>query len=200
MMEVLFATSNKNKVSEANEAGRKYGIVFTQIHVLYQEIRSDSVAEVAKAGAEYVYSEIQKPVIVEDSGIFINALNDFPGAYSRFVFEKLGNDGILKLLAGVEDREARFVSAVGYIGPAENKIKSFVSHSGISNTQTMIFEGVVEGKITTEKLGARGFGYDPIFKPKGYVKTFAEDVKMKNTISHRKIAFEKLCEWLKNKA
>ena len=195
-MEILFATSNKNKVSEANEIGKKCGITFTQIHLLYPEIRSDSVAEVAKAGAEYVYNELKKPVIVEDSGIFIKTLNGFPGAYSRLVFEKIGNKGVLKLMEGVEDRAAEFVSAVGYAGDCEKKIKSFASKSGITESEVKIFEGVVEGKITDRERGDKGFGYDPIFLPKGYVKTFAEDVKTKNAISHRKIAFEKLCQWL----
>jgi XTP/dITP diphosphohydrolase len=197
-MEVLFATSNKNKVTESNEVGKNYGITFTQIHLLYPEIRSDSVAEVAKDGAEYVYTKISKPLIVEDSGLFIKALNDFPGAYSRFVFDKIGNKGILRLMDGVSDREARFVSAVAYVSSAE-KLPSFLAAENMPNPETTIFEGVVEGKITLEERGDKGFGYDPIFQPKGYVKTFAEDIKTKNTVSHRKIAFDKLCQYLKTK-
>jgi len=198
-MEVLFATSNKNKVSEANEVGKKYGIAFTQIHILYPEIRGDFVAEVAKGGAEYVYGQIKKPLIVEDSGLFIKALNDFPGTYSRFVFDKIGNKGVLKLLEGEEEREARFISAVAYIDSKNLKRSGLISASGVEETETTIFEGVVEGKITLKERGSSGFGYDPIFQPTGYVRTFAEDVRMKNSVSHRKIAFEKLCQWLKPK-
>ena len=195
-MEILFATSNKNKVAEANEVGRRHGIVFTQIHLLYPEIRSDSVAEVAKAGVEHVHGEIRKPVIVEDSGLFITALNDFPGAYSHFVFERIGNKGILKLMEGVENREARFVSAVAYC--EEKDARSRLMNVNYSTPK--IFEGVVEGKITAGERGDKGFGYDPIFKPKGYAKTFAEDMKMKSEASHRKIAFENFCKWITGKA
>ncbi|MCX6695735.1 MAG: RdgB/HAM1 family non-canonical purine NTP pyrophosphatase [Candidatus Altiarchaeota archaeon] len=197
-MEVLFSTSNKNKVAESNEVGRKYGVSFTQIHLFYPEIRSDSVSEVAKAGAEYVFTQIRKPLIVEDSGLFIKSLNEFPGAYSRFAFERIGINGILKLMDGISDREASFVSAVAYITSAE-KIHSFLASDTAPNSDVKIFEGSVEGKITTEAKGEKGFGFDPIFQPKGYVKTFAEDVKTKNAISHRKIAFEKLCQYLKTK-
>jgi len=194
-MDILFATSNKNKVAEANQVSRKYGITFSHIHVLYPEIRSDSVAEVAKSGAQHVYDEIKRPLVVEDSGLFIKALNDFPGAYSHFVFDKIGNKGILKLMEGVEDREARFVSAVAYYEKNERK-NMFMD---VDYSKPVIFEGVVEGKITLEERGSKGFGYDPIFRPKGYVKTFAEDPKTKSEASHRRIAFEKLCEWLTSK-
>ena len=196
-MEILFATSNKHKVAEASEVGKRYGIAFNQIHVSYPEIRSDNVAEVAKAGAEHVYSQIKKPMIVEDSGILINSLNDFPGTYSRFAFERIGNKGILKLMNGIEDRQARFVSAVAYISEV-NARSGGIIYPG-TNTETKIFEGVVDGRITLEERGAKGFGFDPIFLPKGYAKTFAEDPKTKNAISHRKIAFEKLCQHLKPK-
>jgi len=181
-MEVLFATSNQHKVAEANKVGADYKIRFTQINVLYPEVRADSVRAVAEEGARYVHAQIKRPIIVEDSGLFIEALNGFPGAYSHFVFNKIGCDGILRLMNGIDNRRAQFISAVGYFGGEEVKV----------------FEGAVDGVITSDQHGAHGFGYDPIFKPLGSTKTFAQDLKLKNEVSHRRKATELLCQYLKS--
>jgi XTP/dITP diphosphohydrolase len=180
-MEILFATSNKNKVLESNKMGAEYNVTFTQINVMYPEIRAESVRTVAEEGARYVYSQIKRPIIVEDSGLFIESLNGFPGPFSSFVQHKLGNAGILKLLEGVEDRKAQFISAIGYCD--KDKVE--------------IFEGVVDGYITFEERGKHGFGYDPIFMPTDSTKTFAEDVKHKNEVSHRRKSTELLCRFLR---
>jgi len=183
MEELLFATSNTNKVSEANKVGQKYGIVFSQVNVMYPEVRAENCSEVAEEGVRYAYSKIQRPIVVEDSGLFIEAFGGFPGPYSSFVQHKLGNDGILKLMDGVTDRRAKFISAIGYF----------------DGDDVRIFEGVVDGFITCEKRGGGGFGYDPIFMPEGSEKTFAEDHKRKNEISHRSKATELLCRFLKTR-
>lgn len=182
-MKVDFATSNKFKVDEANEVGKKFGIEFVQISQNYPEIRAENVEDVALDGARYVYKNFQKPVIVEDTGMYITALNGFPGSYSKFVFQKIGNEGILRLLHDKKDRSATFISAIGYF---DGKILE-------------TFVGKVEGNIVEKNLGSDGFGYDPIFLPKGYKKTFAEDYEVKKKISHRTKAFEKFCEWLTTK-
>ncbi len=122
----------------------------------------------------------KKPIIVEDTGMYIAALNGFPGSYSKFVFQKIGNEGILKLMQDKTDRSATFISAIGYF---DGKI-------------LLSFVGKVEGTIIEKKIGSDGFGYDPIFLPNGYKKTFAEDYELKKKISHRTKAFEKFCEWL----
>jgi XTP/dITP diphosphohydrolase len=183
VVEVLFATSNQNKVSEANKVGQEYGVSFRQINVMYPEIRADSVRTVAEDGARFVFSQMNRAVIVEDSGLFIEALNGFPGAYSSFVFGKIGNAGILRLLDGVEDRRARFVSAIGY-----------KDDDGES-----LFEGVSEGYITPQERGKHGFGYDPIFMPEGSTKTFAEDLKKKHEVSHRRKAAELFCKFIRER-
>jgi XTP/dITP diphosphohydrolase len=182
-MEVLFATSNQHKVLEARKIGRLYGIEFRQLKSPYPEIRSDSVADVACEGARFVYSKIKKPVIVEDSGLFINALNGFPGTYSRFVFDRIGFEGILDLMAGKHDRSAFFGSAVGYC----------------NGKCCRTFEGTVKGTIAKSASGSSGFGYDPVFVPKGFKKTFAQDSKLKERISHRTRAFELFCNFIKSK-
>lgn len=180
MKKVLFATSNKFKVDEANFVGKKFSIEFVQINQPYPEIRDENVEKVAEEGAKFVFRKIKKSVIVEDTGLYIESLNGFPGSYSKFVFEKIGNEGILKLLKGEKNRNATFVSSVGYF---DGKIKK-------------IFTGKVQGKILKEIRGKEGFGYDPIFLPEGQEKTFAEDYEVKKKISHRKKAFEKFCEWV----
>ena len=90
MKTILFATSNLHKVSEANEIGRKFNINFKQIELPYPEIRDESVEKVAAEGVKFVFNKIKKPVVVEDSGLFIETLNNFPGSYSAFVQEKIG--------------------------------------------------------------------------------------------------------------
>jgi XTP/dITP diphosphohydrolase len=179
-MEVMFATSNQHKVAEANKVGGEFKITFTQMNVMYPEVRADSVRTVAEEGARYVHNQIRRPIMVEDSGLFIEALNGFPGPYSAFVLGKIGLEGILKLMEDCEDRRAKFVSAIGYC----------------DKDNVEVFEGEVEGLLTKEKRGTHGFGYDPIFKPSGSMKTFAEDIRHKNEVSHRRKATEALCRFL----
>ncbi len=179
-MEVLFATSNKHKVSEANEVGRAFNVRFTQLREPYPEIQADALREVAEDGARFVYSKVKKPVMVEDSGLFINSLKGFPGCYSAFVQKTLGNEGVLKLMAGVNERSAQFVSLVAYAD--SNGIRTF--------------EGAVSGTIAYGSRGGGGFGFDPLFIPAGGEKTFAEDPAFKSRLSHRKISVQKFCEFL----
>lgn len=179
----MFATSNQHKVREANQVGREYNVAFKQVNVLYPEVRSESVRKVAEEGVKYVYGQIKRPIIVEDSGLFIEALNGFPGPYSAYVYGKIGCEGILRLMSGLENRKARFVSAIG-----------FHDRRG-----TEVFEGMVEGFITGEARGDKGFGYDPVFKSADVPKTFAEDLKHKNMVSHRRKATELLCRFLNSR-
>lgn len=182
-MKILFATSNQHKVKEANKIGKKFEIEFLQLEEPYPEIRDEDVSKVAEEGAKFLFEKIKKPLVVEDTGLFIEALNGFPGSYSAFVFKKIGNQGILQLLKEKRNRRAEFISAVGYC----------------SSEVVKIFQGLVKGTITREVKGDAGFGYDPIFIPEGQSKTFAEDPVMKNTVSHRRKAFEKFCKWIVTK-
>jgi XTP/dITP diphosphohydrolase len=183
MKEVLFVTSNSHKVSEANMIGQMFGVSFSQVNLMYPEIRSDSVRAVAEEGAKYVYEKLKRPIIVEDSGLYIEALNGFPGAYSGLVYKMLGFQGILKLMDGLKERKAQFVSAVGYC----------------DKDALEVFEGVADGTITEEPRGKSGFAYDPIFEPIGGKKTFAEDHKHKNEVGHRRKSIELLCRYLKSR-
>ena len=180
MHNVRFATSNPHKVAEANIVGKEYGIRFEQLKVPYPEIRDESVSVVAEDGARFVYAKVAGPIIVEDTGLFIDSLKGFPGAYSAFAYRKVGCRGILKLLSGEKNRKAHFTSAVGYC----------------DQDGTKVFEGAIGGRIATEEGGSGGFGFDSIFIPKGFEKTFGEDPETKMQVSHRRLAFVKFCDWL----
>jgi XTP/dITP diphosphohydrolase len=162
---------------------KRYGINIVRKNVLPIEIQSDSLEEIAKFSVEHAYSILHSPCFVEDAGIFILALNGFPGPYSKFVFKTIGNDGVLKLLRGVKDRRARFSSAVGYFDGRD---------------EPKVFSAHVIGEVTQKPRGNKGFGFDPIFVPRGSKKTFAEmSVEEKNEFSHRAKAITSFFKWFK---
>ncbi len=129
-----------------------------------------------------VWSKTNIPLCVEDAGFFIDRWSGFPGPYSSYILEHLGNAGILKLMESELNRSAYYVSAVAYR-----------DESGVK-----IFRGTVNGEIAHSIRGTNGFGYDPIFIPsEGDGRTFGEmDEAEKNKISHRARAFRALAEWL----
>ena len=147
-------------------------------HTPLVEIQSDSLEEIAREKAKVAFSKVGRQVIVEDDGLFIDSLSGFPGQYSSFVLKTIGNDGILKLLAGSTKRSAYFLSMIAFY---DGRILS-------------ISEGRVNGRIT-DRITEGGWGYDPIFVPDGTDLTFAELDKSKNEYSHRKRALEKFAHW-----
>ena len=171
-----FITSNDHKFREAKEIFSGYGVSIERISKPYKEIQADTLEEVVREALENIE---EKDVFIEDAGLFVGALGGFPGVYSKYVENTVGNEAILKLLSDVKERSAVFQSVVGY--KSEN---------------IEIFEGKVEGEIAEEQRGKKGFGYDPIFIPKGFNKTFAEDITLKMQLSHRKQAMEKLAKHL----
>ena len=164
---VFFATSNKNKVEEA---AKILNVPVQHLPFDYPEIRSDSLEEVARDSVRAAYRRCKEPVFVEDSGLFISSLKGFPGTYSGWAHGKIGNEGILRLMEGVEDRSAYFEACIGYMKDKEH---------------VLIFHGKCHGSISLEPMGEGGFGYDPIFIPDGEHQTFAESIELKNKLSHR---------------
>ena len=112
-MKITMVTSNAGK---AAEVAAFFGGSLEVNHVALEvpEHRSSDVAEIARRKAQYAYSQLNIPVIVDDTGFFIDALNGFPGTYAAFVLNSIGNAGILKLLEGVADRNARFTTGIAY--------------------------------------------------------------------------------------
>jgi XTP/dITP diphosphohydrolase len=185
MKEISFITSNKGKVLEATEKLKPLGFSVLQKDLGYPEVQADSLEEVAAWGATHVQERFNQCFILEDAGIFIEALQGFPGVYSKHVFFTIGLDGILRLLESVKNRTAVFRSVYAFSEPRKKPV---------------LVVGECTGTITEKKRGKQGFGYDPIFIPDGAKKTFGEmSVTEKNQYSHRSKALEKLAIALKNK-
>ncbi|ACJ17106.1 HAM1-like protein [Thermococcus onnurineus NA1] len=180
-MRLAFITSNPGKVEEARKYFEPLGVEVYQLKVEYPEIQADTLEEVALFGLEWLSRKIDEPFFLDDSGLFVEALKGFPGVYSAYVYKTLGVDGLLKLMEGVENRRAYFKSVIAYW-----------------DGEAHIFTGIVEGEIIHEKRGNMGFGFDPVFKPSGFDRTFAEmTTTEKNKISHRGLALKAFSEWLK---
>jgi len=175
---VLFITSNKGKYTEVKKMGKKYGIEVIWHQEEYYEPQGSNLQEIAQASARVVSNQLKKPFILEDSGLFIEALNGFPGPYSSYVFKTIGNEGIIKVMDGIIDRKAYFLAVVAYF----------------DGKDVHLFEGRVDGEISNEIRGEKGFGYDPVFLYGS--KTFAEMGDEKNEVSHRKRAVENFFSWL----
>lgn len=173
---MVFASTNRNKFREVQPILVQHGIDVEFAQTELTEIQSDSLEEIATDKAVSAYTQVRKPVIVEDDGLFISGLGGFPGQYSSYVFRTIGNAGILRLLSDKNDRSAFFASLIAF---SDGK-------------DVMIFEGRVAGKIAEQKAKG-GWGYDPIFVPDGATHTYAE-LQNKNEYSHRKKALDLFAE------
>src|SRR5690606_14159086 len=187
---------NKGKINEFKKLFEKEGVTVLSLDDLdmtIPEIEETGATfhENAKIKAETVASIVNEPVIADDSGLVVDALNGRPGVYSaRYAGEPTDDvknyEKVLDELEAVEEknRTARFVAVLALSRPGE---------------ETLFFEGKCEGKIAYEPKGEHGFGYDPIFIPDGYDVTMAQLTgDEKNKISHRFHALERLKKWLTN--
>jgi len=179
---VWLATGNRHKVQEAKAILKKYGIPVRQLNIAKTEIQSSSLEKIARYASDEISGSSQRRLLaVEDSGLFVSALNGFPGPYSSYAHKTLGVDGILTLLSDQRDRRAKFQSVVALSSP---------------DLRTRVFSGTVQGRIAMHARGNSGFGFDPIFIPKGARLTFGEASQdVKNKYSHRSRAFRKLAAW-----
>jgi XTP/dITP diphosphohydrolase len=182
---IFFATNNINKFNEARIALGKFNVAVGMLRVKSLEIQSESLEDIAKASAEDAFKRCTLPIIVEDAGLFIDTLDGFPGPYAAYVYRTIGNEGILKLMRNVRNRKAHFDSSVAYLSKLERK--------------SICFLGRIDGEITVEERRRNdesGFGFDPIFKPVGSRKTFAQmSIVEKNTFSHRARALDRFAEY-----
>lgn len=146
-----------------------------------------TMEENSKLKAEFVFNKYAMSVFADDSGLEIDALDGAPGVYSaRYAGEEKNHyaniERVLKELDGVSERAARFKAVITHMNEA-----------GVANQ----FVGTVEGTITTERIGSRGFGYDPIFIPNGHQRTFAQMTsEEKNQMSHRARALKQFIDFL----
>jgi len=178
MKTIAFITSNKGKVAEASARLAPLGYMVVQKNLGYPEIQADSLQEVAWFGIDYVRTRLRTTFFLEDSGLFIASLAGFPGVYSKYVYQTIGLQGVLRLLETKPDRSAVFRSVIAYAQPGQDP---------------EVFVGECVGTIAKDARGTGGFGYDPIFIPQGWTKTFAEvSPQEKNTVSHRGKALDLL--------
>jgi len=189
-MKLIFATHNRNKLEEVRKLVPDHIDLISLIEIgCFDEIpeTGKTIEQNARIKADYVTEKFKLPCFADDTGLLVDALNEAPGVYSaRYAGEeKDSGKNINKLLSELKDKNDRSA-----------RFKTVISLN--INVETHLFEGIVEGEITTKKLGDKGFGYDPIFLPKGYDKTFAElPLKTKNQISHRGKAIQKLLLFLR---
>ena len=189
-MNLIFATNNQHKLQEIRQ------ILPANIHVksLSDIGFSGSIPETQNTlqgnslqKAQYIFERYHQPCFADDTGLLIEALNGAPGVYSaRYAGENASFEDnmnkVLKNLIHASNRKARFVTVI-----------TFIDNEG----QPHFFEGIVDGYILTEKHGQKGFGYDPIFRPEGFDKSFAEmTASEKNAISHRGRALTQFIEFL----
>jgi XTP/dITP diphosphohydrolase len=190
-MEIIFASQNQNKIREISALMPEHiHISGLDAAVFKEELpeTGDTLEANALQKARFVFKHSGKACFADDTGLEISCLDGRPGVYSaRYAGEaKNADDNIEKILAEMKectDRSARFRTVIAFV----------------DGNKEYLFEGIVEGKISNEKHGKKGFGYDPVFVPDGSSKTFAEmELEEKNSVSHRARALKKLVEFIKS--
>ena len=181
---ITYVTGNWAKIDSAKQILEPLGYSVNNIKIETPEIQADDVTEVAKYSAKWAAQKLNVPVLKNDSGLFVNALKGFPGVYTHYADDTIGEDGLLKLMEGIEDRTAYFKEAIAYCEPGGEPI---------------VFEGITNGKIDTKKSGTYGWSWDFIFKPEGEEKTlgcFPDDERWKFWSLN---SYQKLVEYLENR-
>lgn len=182
-MEILIITSNKSKIKEIQTILKDYDIKVEGKKFDIPEYRFDTLEEVSGGKAERAFEHFQKPLLVDDTGIFFQAFDRFPGVVTRFVFEQLGFDGLLSLLKG-RDRRAYYKSCITYI-----------DEPGNHKTFTGEFHGTIAEK-PSEKVDLH-FPYDSIFIPEGEsIPRIELDYKKRVRGSHRRKALIKFKDFI----
>ena len=190
MKKFVFATNNSHKLKEvAAIAGNQIELLSLKDIGCHDDIpeTADTLEGNALQKARYVYERYHVDCFADDTGLEVEALGGAPGVYSaRYAGEghnaEENTRKLLRELEGKDNRRARFRTVFALI----------------INGKEHLFEGIVRGEIITKKRGVAGFGYDPVFQPEGFTQTFAEmGDEQKNRISHRALAVQKLCNFLK---
>lgn len=196
MKRIVFATNNQHKLQEIREIlSPEFEIVSLKEIGCHEDIpeTGNTLEENALQKARYISERYHISCFADDTGLEVEALGGAPGVHSARYAEGTDHDSeanmtkLLRELEGKENRQARFRTVIALIELGEDETKN-----------VHLFEGIVEGHISTERQGTEGFGYDPIFVPEGYEKSFAAlGETIKNHISHRARAVKKLADYLK---
>ncbi len=188
LKELVIATANEGKYKEFQYLNSNFGNLAEKL-IFAPEIANLVVEETGKTYSENSMLKAREwaiksglPCLADDSGLEVEALNGAPGLFSARAPKGDKVQWILNQLYGIENRRAKFVASLSICVP-----KKFI----------LICDGVCKGQISKSPIGANGFGYDPVFIPDGFTKTFAElEPEIKNSISHRTIAFKNLLNYL----
>lgn len=189
MKKFVFATNNEHKLEEVSAilGGKIELLSMKDIHCNVDiPETADTLEGNALIKARYIFENYQLDCFADDTGLEVEALNGAPGVYSaRYAGDAHNSEANMKKLLndleGIENRKAQFRTVFALI----------------INGKDHLFEGIVKGVITKNRRGTSGFGYDPIFIPEGYTQTYAEmGNELKNEISHRALATNKLCYFL----
>lgn len=156
MKKITYVTGNWAKIDSAKQILEPLGFTIDNVKMDTLEIQADDVIEVAKYSAKWASEKLKCSTIKNDSGLFVEALNGFPGVYTHYVDDTLGEDGLLKLMEGIENRNAYFKEAIAYCEYGKEPV---------------VFVGITKGKIAKEKSGTYGWSWDFIFIPDGEDKT-----------------------------
>ncbi len=194
MKTIILASRNKDKIVELRAALQSLNIELKSSldFPFLQEVEEDrkTLKGNALKKAKYTHLKTGLPALADDTGLEVDALDGQPGVYSaRFAGENANyQENVGKLLKEMADIPSK--KRIGQF----RTVAAYVTNEGVNT-----FEGICRGKITEAEKGSGGFGYDPVFQPEGYKKTFAElDAETKNEISHRGKAIHKFVKWLKN--
>lgn len=185
MKKITYVTGNWAKLKSAKLILEPLGFVVDNIKMETTEIQADTVEEIAMFSAKEASEKLKCTVLKNDSGLFVEALGGFPGPYTKYVDEKLGEDGLLKLLEGIENRKACFIEAFAYCEYGNEPI---------------VFKSITKGTISKEKSGNYGWSWDFIFIPDGKNKTFANYPDDERFLLWNTDAYYELAEYLKDKS
>lgn len=175
---IKFVTSNRHKFDEVDHLFKSSGIRLEWNNQKYEEIQADTTEEVSVDSCWKLQKVVEGDFFIEDTGLYIEDLNGFPGVYSSYVQKTIGNAGIIRLLSG---------------RPSKAHFRTVITLC--EQGRLMQFSGELQGSISDSEAGDGGFGYDPIFIPEGEGRSLAEmKTDEKNSISHRYRATAKLIE------
>ena len=177
-MKITLVTGNWAKVAIAKEFLEPLGIKVENVKMDTVEIQADSVEEVAAYSAKWASEQLKTNVVKIDTGIMVEALKGFPAAYTHYAADTIGEDCLLKLMKGVENRKACFIQALAFCEYGKEPV---------------VFKSITEGTIAKRKSGKYGWAWDFIFIPKGQTKTlgsFPDDKRFKlwNDTGYKQLA------------
>lgn len=184
MKKITYVTGNWYKIMCARSILEPLGFEVDNIKMETTEIQANNVEDVAMYSAKEASDKLKCDVLKNDTGLYVEALGGFPGPYTHYVDEKLGEDGLLKLLKGVDNRNACFIEAFAYCEYGKDPV---------------VFKSITKGRIATEKSGIYGWSWDFIFIPDGYDKTMGNYLDEERCRVWNTDAYTELVNYLKNK-